>query len=211
MRADLRRAAVELAAVAKSQAELTARRLDPFLQLLERVRQQLEGEVALGLGFQGSFSQTTPKDPVVRRPRFRDGPGACFPALARRWLTLAGHVRGSPRASPRRLTAAAPTKDHILESACGGARPGRLRRRRPPRYLSGDGRRAHRRSARALHIATRSIATSADGSSRTCRSGRAWTLAAWGNGVCAGDYRRRRPAGSLRDELGPERLVPQPR
>ena len=79
MRADLRRAAVELAAVAKEQPELTARRLDPFLQLLERVRQQLEGEVALGLAFQGSYSQTKPKDPAYGGHASAMGPAPAYP------------------------------------------------------------------------------------------------------------------------------------
>ena len=78
LRADLRRAAAELAAFAATPTDVTSQRLDaaPFLGLLENVRNQLEGEVALGLSFKGSYSQTRPTEPVLRRACVRHGPSA---------------------------------------------------------------------------------------------------------------------------------------
>src|SRR5690242_18389352 len=55
LRAELRRAAKDIAG-----ATNTA----PYLALLERVRVQLEGDTALGLSLQGSYSQAKVKEPA---------------------------------------------------------------------------------------------------------------------------------------------------
>ena len=89
-------------------------------------------------------------------------------------------------------------------------RAARLRRRRPARHLSRHGRASSRRHASASPIATRSIATLADGSSRTCRTGGRGRRGV-GQRRVRRRFRRRRAPRSLRHELGAERPVPQPR
>jgi hypothetical protein len=66
----------------------------PFLALLERARVQLEGEIALGLSFQGSYSQTPAKDPVT---------GAAGANQRYRFVALARHVRGGRAAARTHL------------------------------------------------------------------------------------------------------------
>ena len=118
------------------------RRVDtgPFLALLERARVQLEGEVALGLSFEGSYSQTKPKEPAYGG--HASGMGPAPRSLARRRCAVARGVRGGRTASDADL----------LRRADEGPHPGiglrrrraaRLRRRRTTRHLSDDGRRAH--------------------------------------------------------------------
>ena len=141
MRANLRRAAVELAAFAKSQAELTARRLDPFLQLLERVRRSSR-EKSRSAWLSGQLQPDEAQGAGVRRPRLRDGAGAGIVAVARRRRALAGHFRGSPRASPRSLLRRADQGPHP-RIGVRRRRAVRLRRRRPPRHLPRDRRGAH--------------------------------------------------------------------
>src|SRR6267142_1351021 len=63
LRVELRRAASELIALAPDPQRVAASTA-PILALLEKVRTQLEG-VALGLTFEGSYSQTKPKEPAT--------------------------------------------------------------------------------------------------------------------------------------------------
>ena len=91
----------------------------PVLLLLENARAQLEGEVALGLTFQGSYAQTKPKDPAYGGHASAMGPappnipspedGASVPVTFEVGAAL-----------PTKMYCGGPTKDHILESACGG-------------------------------------------------------------------------------------------
>jgi hypothetical protein len=60
MRTDLRRASSALTALAPADTQAVATATASALALLEKVRAQLEGEVALGLTFEGSYSQTKP-------------------------------------------------------------------------------------------------------------------------------------------------------
>ncbi len=62
LRAALRAAADTVAALAAAPDQRGD--VAPILALLERARVRLEGEVALGLTFQGGFSQSKVKDPV---------------------------------------------------------------------------------------------------------------------------------------------------
>src|SRR5262249_36430863 len=62
--ADLRRARADLKARASRDTVGAVGTIPSLLTLLEKARTQLEGEVALGLTFQGSYSQTKPKDPA---------------------------------------------------------------------------------------------------------------------------------------------------
>jgi enediyne biosynthesis protein E4 len=117
---DLRQA---LRAAADRVAAATAEtRLDTgaILALLERARVQLEGEAALGLTFQGSFSQSRIKDPVYGGHATGMGPAAGPTPAA----DAGGDASPAVFEEPARLAAVAysggPTKDHILESAGNG-------------------------------------------------------------------------------------------
>jgi hypothetical protein len=119
LRGELRRAASELTALASGGTRGVAAATAPVLVLLEKVRAQLEGDVAPGLAFQGSYSRTTPKDPAVGGHASAMGPapanipmpedGAPVP------VTFAVGTR-----LPTKMFCGGPAKDHILESACGG-------------------------------------------------------------------------------------------
>jgi hypothetical protein len=126
LRDELRRAAGELTTAADVADAPGARAIDtaPFLALLERVRSQLEGEIALGLTFQGSYSQSKIKEPVYGGHASAMGPPpANVPSTDDAALTGAslssvtfeetGHV-------PARTYDGGPTKDHILESGGSG-------------------------------------------------------------------------------------------
>ena len=117
LRAELGRAARELAAA--SQAD-TGRRFDtgPVLALLERVRAQLEGEIALGLTFQGNYSQTTAKEPVSGGHATGMGP-APGPPPADDDAPSPATFEEAARL-PTRTYCGGPTKDHILESGGSG-------------------------------------------------------------------------------------------
>ena len=102
---------------------LTARRaLDtgPYLALLERARIQIDGEVALGLSFQGSYSQTRVKEPAYGGHASSMGPAPSAPPEP------AGDAMPSPVSFeeatrlPTRTYCGGPTKDHILESGGNG-------------------------------------------------------------------------------------------
>jgi enediyne biosynthesis protein E4 len=119
LRTELRRAASELTALASGDPQRVASSVGPILALLEKVRSQLEGEVALGLTFQGSYSQTKPKEAAYGGHASAMGPapsnapspadGAPVPVTFEEGAHL-----------PTKVYCGGPTKDHILESACGG-------------------------------------------------------------------------------------------
>ncbi|HEX7086049.1 MAG TPA: CRTAC1 family protein [Vicinamibacterales bacterium] len=92
----------------------------PLLALLERVRVQIEGEVALGLTFQGSYSRTPPKETVYGGHASAMGPAAPEPPAAEE----SGHASPLTFEVATRLPTTTwcggPTKDHILESAGNG-------------------------------------------------------------------------------------------
>ena len=125
MRAELRRAARELAAIADmpEPAAAAARRVDtaPFVALLERVRARLEGEIALGLTLQGSYSQSKAKEPASGGHA-----SAMGPAPSEAIVPAGGDPPPSPVSFeesvrlPTRTFGGGPTKDHILESAGNG-------------------------------------------------------------------------------------------
>ena len=119
LRAELRRAAQELTAVASGPDSLRAVDTSVYLALLERVRAQLEGEIALGLSLQGSYSQSKPKEAAYGGHASAMGPP---PAEEPRDDDTTPSVATFEEASrlPARTYCGGPTKDHILESACGG-------------------------------------------------------------------------------------------
>ncbi len=116
---ELRRAARELAAASEADG---AARVDtgPYLALLERVRIQIDGEVALGLSFQGSYSQTRVKEAAYGGHASSMGPAPSAPP------DPTGDAMPSPVSFeeaarlPTRACCGGPTKDHILESGGNG-------------------------------------------------------------------------------------------
>jgi enediyne biosynthesis protein E4 len=184
LRSELRRAANDLLAASRPDSE---RRVDtgPFLALLERARVQLEGEVALGLSFEGSYSQTKPKDPAYGGHASGMGP-APVPAPPSDAGAPSPVAFEEAARLPTRTYCGGPTKDHILESACGGV---------ALLDYDGDGRLdIYLTTAAALTPARERIPQRnalyrnlggwkfEDVSKRAGVDG-----AAWGNGVCAGD------------------------
>jgi hypothetical protein len=117
LRADLRRAADDLRASAATQRRIDAR---PLLALLERVRIQLEGEVALGLTFEGSYSQSKAKDPAYggHASGMGPAPGPMQPSEADASPSPVSFEEAAHL--PTRTYGGGPTKDHILESAGTG-------------------------------------------------------------------------------------------
>ena len=64
LRNDLRRTASELTQLPSAETQRVASATRSAIALLEKVRAQLDADAALGLSFQGSFSQTKPKEPA---------------------------------------------------------------------------------------------------------------------------------------------------
>ncbi len=119
MRAELRRAAGELVAMSRSDSKA---RLDVsrFLALLERARARIEGEVALGLSLQGSYSQPRNKERAYGGHASAMGPdGARTPPPADDEGPSPVSFE-QPVTLPTRTFGGGPAKDHILESGGSG-------------------------------------------------------------------------------------------
>jgi hypothetical protein len=118
LRAELRRAAAELAAFA-AMTDASSTRLDTarLLSLLDKARDQLEGDVALGLRFQGSYSQSKPKQPAYGGHASAMGPAPASPPDDGTPSPVTFEEAGR---LATKTYCGGPTKDHILESACGG-------------------------------------------------------------------------------------------
>jgi hypothetical protein len=128
LRVELRRAARDLAGTATAGTETGAGsrpdfrlRLDtgPFLALLERARAQLEGEIALGLSLQGSYSRTKPKEPAYGGHASAMGPAPVHAPSPDDHAASPASFEEAERL-PTRTYCGGRAKDHILESACGG-------------------------------------------------------------------------------------------
>jgi enediyne biosynthesis protein E4 len=185
LRGDLRRAAAELTGLASGDGQGVSAKTRPVLALLEKVRAQLEGEVALGLTFQGSYSQTRPKEPAYGGHASAMGPAP---------PNLRSADDGSPvlvtfeegARLPARMYCGGPSKDHILESACGGV---------ALFDYDGDGRldiylvtAAELTPARERVAHRNALYRNLGGWKFEDVSKRAGVdLAAWGSGACAGD------------------------
>ena len=115
MRAELRRAAAELRAMTKPPFPL-----DPHLKLLERVGVRLRGEPPLGLSFQGSYAQTKVAEPAVGGHASAMGPPP-IPAPASEDAGPPSPVQfvEVPGLSTKTYCGGK-TKDHILESGGSG-------------------------------------------------------------------------------------------
>ncbi len=208
LRADLRRAGSDLAAAAKAASPHVD--TAPLLALLQRARAQLLGEVALGLGFQGSYSQSKPKEPAYGGHATGMGPApAPSPAISDDG-TPSPVMFEEPTHLPAKTYCGGPTKDHILES--GGNGVGLF-------DYDGDGRldiylvtaaeltpiaRANPASQRAL---SQSRKLEVRGRLTPGRSG--WREL--GQRRLRRRLRQRRPSRLLRHQLGPELPVPQSR
>jgi hypothetical protein len=119
LRADLTAVARELGTV-EAPAAIEAPRL---LALLDRVRAALEKDTALTLDFQGSYSQSRPREPVYGGHASAMGPAPTDPPAV---PAVAGPAAPSPVqfeeavGLPTKTYCGGPTKDHILESAGNG-------------------------------------------------------------------------------------------
>jgi hypothetical protein len=185
LRAELRSAARELGTASRSDSGW---RIDtsPFLALLERARVQLAGEIALGLSLQGSYSQTKVKEPAYGGHASAMGPAPAnapspddegpSPVMFEEAARL-----------PTRTFGGGPTKDHILESAGNGV---------ALLDYDGDGRLDIYLVTAAELTPTRERVPHRNALYRNLGgwkfedvSRRAGVdAAAWGNGVCAGDF-----------------------
>ena len=187
LRAELRLAADQLATLAKPESN-PPRPADtaPVLALLERVRAQLDGEIALGLSLQGSYSQSKPKEAAYGGHATAMGPA---PADS---LSPDPDTSPSPATFeeaprlPTRTYCGGPTKDHILESGCGGL---------ALLDYDGDGRldiylvTAAELSAKRERIAHRNALYRNLGGWKfeDVSKKAAVDTASWGSGACAGD------------------------
>ena len=118
LRRELRRAASS-SPLASGDTRGVASAIGPVLALLEKVRAQLEGDVALGLTFQGSYSQTKPKDPAYGGHASAMGPAPANIPSPEDGAPVPVTFEVGARL-PTKMYCGGPTKDHILESACGG-------------------------------------------------------------------------------------------
>jgi enediyne biosynthesis protein E4 len=158
----------------------------PLLSLLERVRVRLEGEVALGLSFQGSYSRTPAKEPVTGGHASSMGPA---PAVSPTDLDAVASPASFEEAArlPTRTYCGGPTKDHILESGGSGV---------ALFDYDGDGlldiylvTGAELTPARERIAHRNALYRNLGGWKFEDVSKQSGTdAAAWGNGVCAGDF-----------------------
>ncbi len=183
LRTELRQAAIALRAPTPG-PPIDAR---PHLRLLERARVELEGQAALGLSFQGSYSRTPPREPVYGGHASAMGP-APVDAAATPAATEPSPVQLEEAARlPVRTYCGGPTKDHIVESVGTGVAlfdydgDGLLDVYlvNAPELTKERERVPHRnalfRNLGAFRFEDVSKRAGVD-------------AAAWGNGVCAGDY-----------------------
>jgi enediyne biosynthesis protein E4 len=189
LRADLRRAADDLRGTRPPGAD-TSWRFEPrpYLELLDRVRAELEGDTALGLTFQGSYSQSKPKEQVYGGHASAMGPPP-MPApgedAADGPRSTAAFVEAAPL--PTRTYCGGRTKDHILESAGNGL---------ALFDYDGDGRLDIYLVTAAELTASRQRVPHRNALYRNLGQWRFEDVsrkagvdaAAWGSGACAGDY-----------------------
>jgi enediyne biosynthesis protein E4 len=119
LRNELRRAAEALTSAASADTPRVASAIRSALALLDKARAQLEADAARRLPFEGSFSRTTPKEPASGGHASAMGPAPANVSLpddgAPVPVTFAIGAQ-----LPWTMRCGGPTKDHILESSCGG-------------------------------------------------------------------------------------------
>ena len=118
LRDDLRRAAGELS-LASADARRVASATRSALALLDKTRTQLEADVARGLPFQGSFSQTKPKEPASGGHASAMGPAPANVSIPDNGAPVPVTFDVGAQL-PWKMYCGGPTKDHIVESSCGG-------------------------------------------------------------------------------------------
>ena len=208
LRADLRRAASELKTLASGDTRDVASATGPVLALLEKARAQLEADVALGLTFQGSYSQTKPKDPAYGGHASAMGPAPANIPSPEDGAPVPVTFEVGARL-PTKMYCGGPTKDHILESACGGV---------ALFDYDGDGlldiylvTAAELTPARERVAHRNALYRNLGGWKFEDVSRRAGVdLAAWGSGACAGDVDGDGRLDLYVTNWGAERAVPQP-
>jgi hypothetical protein len=119
LRNDLRRAAGELTSLAPADTRRVAAATRSVLALLDKARAQLEADAARGLPFQGSFSQTKPKDPASGGHASAMGPAPANVTVPDNGAPVPVTFEVGARV-PWTMYCGGATKDHILESSCGG-------------------------------------------------------------------------------------------
>jgi enediyne biosynthesis protein E4 len=119
LRNDLRRAARELTSPASADTGRVASPIRSALAILDKARVQLEAGAARDLPFEGSFSRSKPKEPASGGHASAMGPAPANPSVP---------DNGGPvpvtfdvgAQLPWKMACGGLTKDHILESSCGG-------------------------------------------------------------------------------------------
>jgi len=118
LRNELGRVAGELTSLAAADTRRVASATRSALALVDKARAQLEADVARGLPFQGSFSQTTPKEPASGGHASAMGPAPAPVSVPDAGVVAVTFAVGAQL--PWTMSCGGPTKDHILESSCGG-------------------------------------------------------------------------------------------
>jgi hypothetical protein len=119
LRDELRRAAQRLGALRVDDRQGAADTWSPIFALLDKVHAQLEPDAALGLTFQGSFSRSKPREPAYGGHASAMGPAPVSAPLPDDGAPVLVTFEEGARL-PVKSYCGGPTKDHILESACGG-------------------------------------------------------------------------------------------
>ena len=119
LRSDLRRAAGELTSLASTDTRRVASATRSALALLDKARAQLEADAARGLPFEGSFSRTKPKEPASGGHASAMGPAPASVPVPDSGAPVSVTFDVGAQL-PWKLYCGGPTKDHILESSCGG-------------------------------------------------------------------------------------------
>ena len=207
LRSELHAASTELTAVANGDLRRVTDATRPTFALLDKVRSQLEGGRARA-GVPRQLQPDEAEGAGVRRSCVGDGAGAGEPADHRTTARPCPSRSRKARICQPRTYCGGPTKDHILESACGGVAlfdydgDGLL-----DIYLvTGRGAdadaRAHPAPECALSQPRRmEVRGRLEAGGRGSRS--------LGQRRMRRRFRRRRASRSLRHELGPQRPVPQ--
>jgi hypothetical protein len=185
LRTELLGAARELQMASQSQGRERVE-TSRVLALLERVRVQLEGEVALGLSLQGSYSRSKPKEPAYGGHASGMGPAPAAPASTPEDGAPSPAIFEEGARLPTRTFDGGPTKDHILESVGNGV---------ALLDYDGDGlldiylvTGAELTTSRARVPHRNALYRNLGGWKFEDVSARAGVdAAAWGNGACAGD------------------------
>jgi enediyne biosynthesis protein E4 len=118
LRSDLRRVAGELTSLPLADTRRVASTVRSAAVLVEKARAQLEADAARSLPFQGSFSQTKPKEPASGGHASAMGPAPAMVSVPDAGPVAAAFDVGARL--PWKMSCGGATKDHILESSCGG-------------------------------------------------------------------------------------------